>query len=415
MYLALLFSKPTKAVGLDIGSHSIKAVQMSRHGGRLRVDNVGFAYVDRSQFNMDPVIAQASALREAVRTLSLSGAYVVGALPGQTVVIRYPRLPEMDDAKLADSIEREAGQNIPYERSEVFLDWTPLDRVTEGSKTMLKVLLVAARYEVVETRVQIAHEAEINYAALGVDSLALADAAEGCDFLRVGETVALVNIGQTTTSIHFVKDGISNFIRDVSWGSRELIQSIAKARRVEISDAEKLLVSSAEEEPAALAPPPLPEDDEEIPESPPPVESQLGGLDEMGGSLLDPLEEELGGLDVSAPTPATPAPAVEDKDVGEILATPLARLVSEIRRSFDYYEQQLYEHPVDRLIVSGGVAHLPLLRETVADELGVAVELADPTRSALVLGPEHNVGRMLEQPAQFMVAVGLAARGMADL
>jgi type IV pilus assembly protein PilM len=388
---------------------------MSKHGGRLRVDNVGFAFVDRAQFNMDPVVAQASALREAVRTIPVAGAYVVGALPGQTVVIRYPRLPEMDDAQLANSIEREAGQNIPYERSEVFLDWTPLDRVTEGSKTMLKVLLVAARYEVVETRVQIAHEAELAYSALGVDSLALADAAEGCDFLRVGETVALVNIGQTTTSIHFVKDGISNFIRDISWGTRELIQAIAKARRVEISDAEKLLFQSATEKPAAMEPPPLPESDEDLPESPPPEESKFGGLDELGGGLLDPLEEELS-LDVSRPSSsASPGPAVAVKDIGEVLATPLARLVGEIRRSFDYYEQQLYEHPVDRMIVSGGVAHLSLLRETVADELGVSVELADPTRSALVLGQEHNVAMMLEQPAQFMVAVGLAARGMAEL
>ena len=59
-------------------------------------------------------------------------------------------------------------------------------------------------------------------------SLALADAAEGCDFLRIGETVAMVNIGLSSASIHFIKDGVSNFIRDVSWGSRELIQAIAK-------------------------------------------------------------------------------------------------------------------------------------------------------------------------------------------
>lgn len=62
----------------------------------------------------------------------------------------------------------------------------------------------------------------------------------------------------------------------------------------------------------------------------------------------------------------------------DILAPPLVRLVSEIRRSFDYYEQQLYEHPVERLVVSGGVAHLTLLRETLQEELGVPVELANP-------------------------------------
>lgn len=72
----------------------------------------------------------------------------------------------------------------------------------------------------IESRVQIASEAEINYAVLGVDSLALADAAEGCDFLRVGESVALINLGASNTSIHFIKDGKSNFIRDVNWARK---------------------------------------------------------------------------------------------------------------------------------------------------------------------------------------------------
>ncbi len=384
---------------------------MSRFAGRIRIENVGYAACDRNQLNADPVMAQATAVREALRTLNTLQNHIVGALPGQTVVIRYPRLPRLAENELAAAIEKEAGQNIPYELSEVFLDWALLDEVTEAGKTMMKVLLVAARYEVIESRVQIAQEAEIAYGALSVDSLALADAAEACDFLRVGESVALINLGATTTSIHFVKDGKSNFIRDVSWGARELIQAIAKARRVELGEAEKLLVQSAAPSPAA--PPPLPEIEEEL-APPPPKKDVLGDL---GGGLLDPLDEELAGLDEpgSAKVKQVAPKATEEKSLSEVLAMPFARLVSEIRRSFDYYEQQLYEHPVDRLILSGGVAHLPLLRETLAEELGVPVELADPTHSALMMGPEHLLGKLLEQPAQFMVAVGLAARGMADL
>ncbi|MFA6244614.1 MAG: type IV pilus assembly protein PilM, partial [Candidatus Hydrogenedentales bacterium] len=389
----------------------VKAVQMSRFAGRIRIENVGYAACDRNQLNADPVMAQSTAVREALRTINTLQNHIVGALPGQTVVIRYPRLPRLAENELAAAIEKEAGQNIPYELSEVFLDWALLDEVTEAGKTMMKVLLVAARYEVIESRVQIAQEAEIAYGALSVDSLALADAAEACDFLRVGESVALINLGATTTSIHFVKDGKSNFIRDVSWGARELIQAIAKARRVELGEAEKLLVQSAA--PAPVAPPPLPEIEEEL--APPPPKKDI--LGDLGGGLLDPLDEELSGLDEpgSAKVKQTAPKATEEKSLGEVLAMPFARLVSEIRRSFDYYEQQLYEHPVDRLILSGGVAHLPLLRETLAEELGVPVELADPTHSALMMGPEHLLGKLLEQPAQFMVAVGLAARGMADL
>lgn len=414
----MLFSKPTRAVGIDIGTHSVKAVQMSRSGGRLRIDNVGYAVVDRNQVAVDPIAAQANALREALRTIPIAQTFIVGALPGQTVVIRYPRFAEMPEGQLADSVEREAGQNIPYERSEVFLDWTPLETVTEGGKSMVKVLLVAARYEVIESRVQVASESEIAFSALTVDSLALADAAEGCDFLRVGESVAMVNLGAQTTSIHFIKDSRSNFIRDVSWGSRELVQAISKARRMDVAEAERVLMTfgNGKQSVESAVPPPLPA------QEPPQPEPAPAPQPPVGGNPLDPLEDELGGLGGldslgSAPTakPAAQQAPVEEKDLGEILGGPLARLVSEIRRSFDYYEQQLYEHPVDRMIVSGGVAHFPLLRQTLADELGVPVELADPTRGALVMGPDHAVGRLIEQPAQYMVAVGLAARGMAEL
>lgn len=410
----MLFTKPTRAVGVDVGTHSVKAVQMSRSHGGLRVDNVGYAIIDRGQYNTDPVLAQAAALREAMRSMPTAQSLVVGALPGQTVVIRYPRLPEMSDAQMSDAIEKEASQNIPYERSEVFLDWTPLESVNEAGKNLTKVLLVAARYEVIESRVQIASEAEMSYGVLGVDSLALADAAEGCDFLRVGESVALIDLGASNTSIHFIKDGKSNFIRDVNWGAKELIQAVAKARRTELPDAERMLLEFAHQRSAAAAaPPPLPPDLPAAPSASAPAAPS--------SNLLDPFDDELGALDSLGPVAPPPKPAASqpapqtDKPMEEILGPPLVRLVSEIRRSFDYYEQQLYEHPVERLIVSGGVAHLGLLRDTLHDELGIAVELADPTRSALTLGPDHAVGRMADHPAQFMVAVGLATRGMADL
>ena len=409
---SLLFTKPTKAVGVDIGTHSVKTVQLSRAHGRLRVDSAGYAIIDRAQLNTDPVVAQAAALREAMRMVPTAQSLVVGALPGQTVVIRYPRLPEMSDSQLADAVEKEASQNIPYERSEVFLDWTPLEKVNEAGKNLVKILLVAARYEVIESRVQIANEAELSYGVLGVDSLALADAAEGCDFLRVGESVAIINLGASNTSIHFIKDGKSNFIRDVNWGAKELIQAVAKARRVELPEAERILLDFASLR-SAPEPPPLPPD----------LPATTGGnvsASAASANLLDPLDDELGSLGSlgsasPAPKPVAQASPQGDKSIEEILAPPLVRLVSEIRRSFDYYEQQLYEHPVERLIVSGGVAHLGLLRDTLHEELGMTIEIADPTRSALELGPDSTVSRMVEHPAQFMVALGLAARGMAEL
>jgi len=375
----------------------VKAVQLSKSGGRLVLEGSGYAVLDRSQMNADPIAATAAAIRECTRQLQLSQSVVVGALPGQSVVIRYPRLPEMPEAKLGEAIEKEAAQHIPYDLAEVFLDWSLLDTVSQGNEKLLKVLLVAVKHESIDGRVQVAEAAELPFHVLGVDSLALADAAEACDFLRVGETVALVNVGMSGVSIHFVKDGVSNFIRDVSWGAKELVQALVRAKRLDYEQAERMLCEASIQE---ETPPPAPEE----PETP-------AADAPKGASLLEPFEDEL----EPAPSPRKPV-ADSEKPINEILATPLNRLVSEIRRSFEYYEHELYESAVDRLVLSGGVAHLPLLQRTLGEELGVKnVEVANPMLSALEIVEGRMADGMAEHPAQFMVAVGLAARGTAEL
>jgi Tfp pilus assembly PilM family ATPase len=221
-------------------------------------------------------------------------------------------------------------------------------------------------------------------------------------------------LGAATTSIHFIKDGQSNFIRDVSWGGKELIQAIAKARRCDQDEAEKLLIKG---DPKAPPPTPTPAHDDV-------VEVKPEELSPLGGGLLEPLADELGAFDEPAPSKVSSFSGIggmgigadANKTISEILAHPLGRLVSEIRRSFDYYEQQLYEHPVTRLILSGGVAQVPLLAETLREDLGVElVELADPASGAIQLSNEPSIASLREQSSQFMVAVGLAARGAWEL
>ncbi len=334
------------------------------------------------------------------------------------MVIRYPRLDESAKANLDEAVEQEAGQSIPYDLSEVSLDWTLLDEVDEGEAKQLKILLVAAKHEIIDSRVQILEVADLQSSILGVDSLALADAAEACDFLRVGETVALVNIGLTSASIHFVKDGISNFIRYVNWGAREMIQAIAKEHRCEYEEAEQILVDICSN--TEVTPPAVEEESaaDTVAEAASAVEAldddPFGVPDALGtDSLLDPLGEDLG--DVGASQGALPGQGAS-RGPRDILSVPLQRMASEIRRSFDYYEHQLYERPVDRLVLSGGVAELPVISEILVEELGVeSVEVANPAASALVLGDDVAMGPMLEHPSKFMVALGLAARGMADL
>jgi len=388
------FTKPKKVIGLDIGTHAVKAVQMSRSGERLVIEDMGYALVDRIRVNADPVAAQADALREALEGMPLQQCLIVGALPGQTVVIRYPRLKKTAAAEMDAAIEAEARHNIPYDLSEVFLDWSLLDEETEGDETNLKVLLVAAKHDVIDTRLRIAQAVDVEYGVLSVDSLALADAADCANLLSPNGTTALINIGATSVSIHFTKNGTSNFIRDINWGARELIQAISKARRCDYEHAEAILVNYDDEVAQGRA-------KASVDASKPPKLNNA--------SALEPLDEELenmsGAQDLSAPTP-----------LDEILAIPVSRFVSEVRRSFDYYEHQLYEHPVDRIVLSGGIAHLTPIREALHNDLDIEnVILANPVEGSIRMGRKAAIPQFEEHPAQFMVAVGLAARGASEI
>lgn len=421
----MLSSKPTKAIGLDIGSHSVKAVQISKSGDTLRVEHVGYAAIDPAQMTTDPIEAQGAAVLSALEGFATKNAVFVGALPGQTVVIRYPRLPDMPDEQLRQAIEREAAQNLPFELSEVFLDFVVLDRGLENEEQVAKVLLVAAKHELIDSCIRVAEAAGVQYAILTVDALALADAAESCGFLGANETVSLIDIGATSTIVHFVKDGVSNYYRDVNWGTKELVQAICRANRCEPPIAEQILKEWGKRNPAetgsgefvteqheAVAPPEL----EPLATEEPPEFSLDGELGDLGGSPLEPLQEEKTKASQKDLRKSSAFESSASQEGEQVIRIPLSNFVNEIRRSFDFYEHQMYERPVERVLVSGGVSAAPFIKERLRQELGLdQIEIANPASSRLVLGRTEDVAPLLKQPAQFMVAVGLAARGAAEI
>lgn len=421
------FTKPKKTIGLDIGAHAVKAVQMSRSSGRMRVERSSCALVDRNQLNADPVLAQTLAVQEAIESMQDSQSLVVAALTGQTVVVRYPRLTDVPRDQLSTAVAREASNNIPYDLDEVFLDWVVLDEYKEDERRQVKVLLVAAKHDVIETRLQVLRSANLECGILDVDSLSLADAAEACGFLRPEETVAMINIGLTSSCVHFIKDGVSNFIREVNWGSRELLQAVAKGRRCSYEEAIQMIEGFAQMREPGDMPEALEASDTEfdIPSIAKGTSAGAGmaahDVRNTSGSLLDPLDEEFDAVGSAVSETFADSPVAEPETrhtqrIDELVAAPLNRMGIELRRSFDFYEHQLYERPVDRIILSGGPVTFPIVADILGEELGFgAVEIADPTRSALLLDEGAANAPMNANPAQFIVAIGLAARGMADL
>jgi type IV pilus assembly protein PilM len=398
-----MFAKPKRSVGIDLGAHTIKIVELVMSAGRPAVNRAVKIQLNPVQMLSDPTTAQVTGLREGLAEFDTTGAVYVAALSGQSVVIRYPRLPMMPDEEIPGAIEIEAAQNIPYEMQEIVMDSVKLEEVTEDGQTMFKVLLVAARRELVHGRLSILQEAGIHPHVLGIDSLALTDATALSGALPTDESVALINVGATTTNIHFCRDGMSSFIRDISWGTREINTAIQRAYKLEADGAEQMIELAGRR-----------------PTMPPPSDASLGRA--PAESPLEPLPERAAG-EVAGPLEPLPEegfgsesagvqPGVDEQMMSAVRPA-VMRLVGEIRRSFDYYEQQLYERSVKQIILSGGGAEFPPLREIVAEELNVAaLQVANPIGDQILVVDEESARDMLDHPAQFVVAVGLAGRGI---
>lgn len=382
-----MFSKPRRALGIDIGTHSIKIAQLAPAGSGTRLEKATLTPVDPGLLQQDVAMAMETALRQAIGHYLPRSAVVVGSLSGQDTIIRYLRMPKMPQADLHAAIENEADQNIPFDLSDVVLDYDIVEEQVEGDEATLRVLLVAAKNEIVDARADLFRAINVQPHILGVSTLALADCCDVNHQFRQNETVALVNIGAQSTNIHFCRDGVSNFTRDIARGGRELTNAIQKFYKVDFAEAEHIKTT-----------PPSPQADE-YSEAASDVSNPSGSgrIRVSGVGTGDSTDPDLTGGDEAKFTNAT-RPVI-------------SRLIGEIKRSIDFYERQLYERPVERIMLSGGTAGFPDLDQQMADACGVPVEVADPLEAVAVDERSPDVQDALNHREKFAVAVGLAARG----
>lgn len=393
-----MFSNPKVAIGIDLGTHSVKAVQLSKFGESAKVDKAVLLNLNVNGSEERRMEATVGAMRTIAATFDMKKAVLAAALPGEDTFIRYLRFPQMPPEELRSSIELEADQNLPYDLSELMMDSVVLEEITERNETIIKVLLVAAKNEVVDQVLSYFHGVGLSPTIIGVTTLAIADAVEANGGFGQDETVALINIGASSTNIHFCRDGVSSFTRDISRAGNDLTAAVQKLLKVDHAEAERMKIGYGRAK-----------------------------FEESTENLLDTLETHAIGDDTSeAPSAgdeyeeAVTEPMGQDKsdDASRIVNATrpaLSRLIGEIRRSIDYYEKQLYEKNVDKLVLSGGSALFPGLDQSLADATGVPVEIVDPVQMFIVDESSPEVASLMENRAQFNVAVGLAARGIETL
>lgn len=347
----MLFKKSKDLVGIDIGSSSVKMVQLAESRGKYHLVACGMARLPAGAV-ADNAIADRQAVGRTIRELlaahKVTTTNVAAAVSGHSVIFRTIRLPVMSEEQLEATIEWEAEQYIPYQIADVNLDTHVLGPV-HNDPSQMDVVLVAAKKEIVNGISSLFAECQLNLQVIDVDCFALANLLEVCYDMLTDEVVALVDLGARASSVTMVQGGVPIFTREIPFGGATFTDDLQRRLALEREEAEAILA---------------------------------------GGSIPEPIAES----------------------VNEVLADTCETLGREIQRTLDFfYASSLNERPRSLFIV-GGVSQAASLRDTLAKSLGIEVEILNPWRQITWDKKRFDGEQLAAVGPQYAVAVGLAMR-----
>lgn len=348
-----LFKKKKDLVGIDIGSNSVKLVQLLPVRDGYQLLNAAImplppeAIVDNSLMDMGAVV---DAIKNLVASLGIKTKDAACSISGNAVIIRKITLPVMTSEELEDQISWEAEQYIPFDIKDVHIDFQILgpDSI-DPSK--IQVLLVASKKEIINDYVSVFNDAGLSLNVMDVDSFALQNAFELNADLN-DEVRALVNVGAGVMNINVVKAETSLFTRDVQMGGNQYTEEIQKQLGVSAQEAETMKMLA--------------------------VEQQDGPLADVIGRVNDSLAQE-------------------------------------IRRSVDFYNSTASgEERIIRVTMCGGCSKMAGLKEAVTAKLGMDVELLNPFERIKFDENDFDLEYLQEIAPLMAVGVGLAIRRVGD-
>jgi type IV pilus assembly protein PilM len=240
--------KAPPLIGVDISASSIKMVELAEAGNnQFRLERYVIERLPKdavSDGNIANLDAVAEGLRSAWRNMGTRVRNVAMALPASAVITRKIILPgNLREQEMEVQVEAEANQSIPFPLDEVNLDFQVLgpSPKTPGEN---EILIAASRKEKVEDRVAAAQAADLKALVMDVENFAAQNAFEGIASQLPGggkgQTVALIDIGATTTHINVLHDGQSVYMRDQSFGGNQLTQEIQRHYGMGYEEAENI-------------------------------------------------------------------------------------------------------------------------------------------------------------------------------
>jgi len=349
----MLFGKKKSVAGLDVGSSSIKMVELEGKADNLSLVNLGFENLP-SDTIIDGQIMELNTVSDVIRNLCVNHGVnadnVVTGVSGHSVIIKNIVLPPMSREELEESIDWHAEEHIPYDLADVSLDY----QVTAENSDATHVLIAACKRERIDNMRQAIQLSGRQPVVIDVDTFALQNCYEVNYQPRESDVVTLLNIGASTMNVNIVKGTRSLFTRDITVGGSQFTDVLQRSLGLNYQQAEAI----------------------------------KRGAQTMGGG--------------------------EEKSIEPLISNVTEIVANEIQKTFDFYRTTSDDNHtvVQKILISGGGSKLQGLIAELSARLELPVEMMNPFRSIKVDNRKFDAGYMNEIMPEMAVAVGLAIRGV---
>ena len=345
-------------VGLDLGSHSIKMVEIDHSGKTPVLVNYGITELVPEAVK-DGQIVDRGAVIEAIgvlfETCQVANRQVNVALNGTDVIIKTIQTDRMTHEELQKAISWEAEQHVPFPLSEISLDFQVLD--PEGDDPQMNVLLVAAKRDLIEEKLSLFEEAGCDVILMDVDTFALLNALEANYEAPEEGCLCIVHFGNQSTHLGLAKKGLPILTRNLPVGGKNLVEVLQGQLGLSEDEAYMVLFGSGVEETA-------PGEGSEKPPS---------DITPFLGALLD------------------------DVAIG-------------VNRAAAFLESTEESGSIEKIFLSGGCANIPKLDRHFEEKVGIPSSVANPL-AKLTYKEELFQAEPVERVAPtLMLAIGLGLR-----
>jgi type IV pilus assembly protein PilM len=349
----MLIGKKKTAAGLDIGSSSIKLVELEGKIGNLGLVSLGYeslpdtAIVEGQIMELNTV---AEAIQNVFQAHGVTTNQVITGVSGYSVIVKTINLQPISPEELEESIVWQAEENLGFRSSDVNFDY----HVTESTQEHTKVLVAACKKERIELLKQALRFAGKQPSVIDVDTFALQNCYEVNYQPSASDVVALLNIGASTTNVNIVEGTNSLFIRDITMGGNQFTDALQKGLGIGFQQAE---------------------------------------------AIKRGMKEAAQGFD--------------QETISDLLQAPMEYLSLEIQRTFDFFKANSEGSNVQvrKILISGGGSKLAGFPEYLSSVMGVPVEVLDPFRQIKIDPRKFDPDYLSEVMPEMALAVGLALRG----